>query len=389
MKTLHRLAIVLAALAAAAGCTTKTSTPEEMPALKDVYKDAFKIGCAVNSFTLSGRNPEAVDLILSQFNSLTPDNEMKPESLHPRPDVWNWERADRYVDFAKEHGMFTMGHTLCWHNQTPDFFWNDEKGNPKSHDELVETLRSYIETVCTHFKGRVDAWDVVNEIVSEEGGYRDKGWVHAFGGEEYGDEIVKLAFSFAEKYAPDTELYYNEFNVWRPSKLEGVLHIVKMLKEAGIRIDGVGIQAHWGLNFPKNHYVEEAIEKIAALGVKVLITEIDIDVLPLTKEGQIIGQSMSEPQFQLEEFEEFLDPYKDGIPAEVEKQQADRYEELFRIFYKHRDVIDRVTFWGLQDAMSWKNGYPVPGRTNYPLLFQRDLTPHESFWRVAAIPGQK
>ena len=239
MKTLHRLAIVLAALAAAAGCTTKTSTPEEMPALKDVYKDAFKIGCAVNSFTLSGRNPEAVDLILSQFNSLTPDNEMKPESLHPRPDVWNWERADRYVDFAKEHGMFTMGHTLCWHNQTPDFFWNDEKGNPKSHDELVETLRSYIETVCTHFKGRVDAWDVVNEIVSEEGGYRDKGWVHAFGGEEYGDEIVKLAFSFAEKYAPDTELYYNEFNVWRPSKLEGVLHIVKMLKEAGIRIDGV------------------------------------------------------------------------------------------------------------------------------------------------------
>ncbi|MBR4817013.1 MAG: endo-1,4-beta-xylanase, partial [Bacteroidales bacterium] len=360
----------------------------EIPALKDVYKDAFKIGAAVSSFDVSGRSPETVDLILKHFNSLTPGNELKPESLHPRPDVWNWERADRYVDFAVEHGMFTMGHTLCWHNQTPEFFWNDKNGNPKSHDELVETLRSYIETVCTHFKGRVDAWDVINEIVSEQGGYRDKGWVHAFGGEEYGDEIVKTVFRFAEQYAPDTELYYNEFNVWRPSKLEGVLHIVKMLKEEGIRIDGVGIQAHWGLNYPKNEYVVNAIEKIAALGVKVMITEIDIDVLPLTREGQVIGQVMSDPQFQLEEFKEYLDPYRDGLPADVEKQLADRYEELFKIFYDHRDVIDRVTFWGVQDGGSWKNGYPVPGRTNYPLLFRRDLTPHDAFFRVAAIPNK-
>lgn len=383
MKVSRILGIGLAFLAAACSGTQEQG---ELPGLKDVYKDAFKIGTAVNSFQVSGRDQQTVDLILKNFNSLTPDNEMKPESLHPRPDVWNFERADRYVDFGVANGMFVMGHTLCWHNQTPAFFWNNADGKPKSHDELVETLRSYIETVCTHFKGRVDAWDVVNEIVSEEGGYRNLGWVKAFGGEEYGDEIVKAAFRFAEQYAPDTELYYNEFNVWRPSKLEGVLHIVKMLKEEGIRIDGVGIQAHWGLNYPKNHYVEEAIEKIAALGVKVLITEIDIDVLPLTKEGQIIGQSMSEPQFQLEEFEEFLDPYKDGLPAEVEKQHADRYEELFRIFYRHRDVIDRVSFWGIQDGASWKNGYPVPGRTNYPLLFRRDLTPHDAYYRLLAIP---
>jgi endo-1,4-beta-xylanase len=383
MKNTHRLLIVLAILATACSGNREKG---EIPGLKDVYKDAFKIGTAVNSFEVSGRDPQAVDLILKHFNTLTPDNDLKPESLHPRPDVWNFERADRYVDFAVAHDMFVMGHTLCWHNQTPDFFWNDESGHPKSHDELVETLRSYIETVCAHFKGRVDAWDVLNEIVSEEGGYRNRGWVKAFGGEEYGDEIVKTVFRFAEQYAPDTELYYNEFNVWRPSKLEGVLHIVKMLQEEGIRIDGVGIQSHWGLNYPKNHYVEEAIEKIAALGVKVMITEIDIDVLPLTREGQIIGQSMSEPQFQLEEFEEFLDPYKDGLPAEVEKQLADRYEELFRIFYRHRDVIDRVTLWGLQDGSSWKNGYPVPNRTNYPLLFRRDLTPHEAFYRLIGIP---
>ena len=117
-----------------------------------------------------------------------------------------------------------------------------------------------------------------------------------------------------------------------------------------------------------------------------MITEIDIDVLPLTREGQVIGQVMSDPQFQLEEFKEYLDPYRDGLPAEVEEQLADRYEELFKIFYAHRDVIDRVTFWGVQDGGSWKNGYPVPGRTNYPLLFRRDLTPHDAFYRVAAIP---
>ena len=383
MKVSGHISILLAFLAAAC---TGTREQSELPGLKDVYKDAFKIGTAVNAFDVRGGNRETEALILKHFNTLTPDNDLKPESLHPRPDVWNFERADRYVDFGVAHGMFVMGHTLCWHNQTPAFFWNGADGHPKSHDELVETLRSYIETVCTHFKGRVDAWDVLNEIVSEQGGYRNLGWVKAFGGEEYGDEIVKTVFRFAEQYAPDTELYYNDFNVWRPSKLEGVLHIVKMLQEEGIRIDGVGIQAHWGLHYPKNHYVEEAIGKISALGVKVMITEIDIDVLPLTREGQIIGQSMSEPQFQLEEFEEYLDPYKDGLPADVEKQLADRYEELFRIFYNHRDVIDRVTLWGVQDGSSWKNGYPVPNRTNYPLLFRRDLTPHEAFFRVIAIP---
>ena len=387
MKTLHKISIALAIILPA--CSGQQDQhPAEMPALKEVYKDAFKMGAAVSTADISDRNPELVELILKHFNSLTPGNELKPQSLHPRPDVWNWERADRYVDFAVEHGMFVMGHTLCWHNQTPEFFWNDEKGNPKSHDELVETLRSYIETVCTHFKGRVDAWDVLNEIVSEEGGYRDKGWVHAFGGEEYGDEIVKTVFRFAQQYAPDTELYYNEFNAWRPSKLEGIIHIVKMLQEEGIRIDGVGIQGHWGLNYPKNHYVEEAIEKLSALGVKVMITEIDIDVLPISREGQVIGQALQESQFQLEEFEEYLDPYKDGLPPEVEKQLADRYEELFKIFYDHRDAIDRVTFWGTHDGSSWKNGSPVPRRTNYPLLFNRDLTPHEAFWRVAAIPGK-
>jgi len=364
-------------------CQQSAPKPES---LKEAYDGSFKMGCAISPFMVSGRNPQAEELLLAQFNAISPDNCMKPESLHPGPDVWNFGPADRYVEFGREHGMFVLGHTLCWHNQTPEFFWTRPDGTPKSRAELVETLRSYIETVVTHFAGKVDAWDVVNEIVAEDGGFRDLGWVKAFGGDGY--EVAKLAFQFANEYAPaETELYYNEFNVWRPSKLEGVINLVRRLRADGLRVDGVGIQAHWGLNYPKNEYIESAIEQLAALGVKVMITELDVDVLPISKEGQVIGKSLQDPQYQLEEFEVFLDPYKDGLPDEVEDQLAARYEELFKIFYAHRDQIDRVTFWGLHDGASWKNGSPIPGRTNYPLLFNRDLTPHKALEAVLAVPA--
>ena len=366
--------------------------PASVPdvSLKDVYSDSFLMGAAFSSFNVSDRNPEVRDLVLKHFNAISPDNELKPESLHPSPDAWNFERADNYCRFGRENGMWILGHTLCWHNQTPDFFWTRPDGRTMSRDELFNSIESYIQTVCTHFLGKVDAWDVINEIVSEEGGYRDLGWVHALGADPaVVDEFVKHVFRCAEKYAPDTELYYNEFNVWRPSKLAGVVRLVKMLQSEGIRIDGVGIQAHWGLNYPKNHYIEDAIDQLSALGVKVNITELDVDVLPISKEGQVIGRSLQDPQYQLEEFEEFLDPYKEGLPEEVEDQLAARYEELFRIFYGRREKIARVTFWGIHDGTSWKNGSPIARRTNYPLLFRRDLTPHKAFHSVAAVPSGK
>jgi len=161
--------------------------------------------------------------------------------------------------------------------------------------------------------------------------------------------------------------------------------MVKMLQEAGVRIDGIGMQGHWGLNYPKNEYIEAAIEAYAALGLKVMITELDIDVLPISREGQVIGRVLQDPLFQLEEFATWLDPYKDGLPPDVEQALADRYAELFEIFYRHRDKIDRVTFWGIHDGVSWKNGFPVPGRTNYPLLFDRARNPKPALERVLAI----
>ncbi len=228
----------------------------------------------------------------------------------------------------------------------------------------------------------MDGWDVVNEVIDNDGTYRRTSWVTAVGD---GDELVKAAFRFASEYAPDTELYYNDFNAWRPTKRDGIVRMVKMLQEAGIRIDGIGMQGHWGLNYPKNEYIEQAIDAYASLGLKVNITELDVDVLPLTREGQIIGQGMSDPQFQLEEFKEFFDPYREGLPADVERQVDARWAELFRIFLAKQDKIDRVTFWGVHDGASWKNNYPIPRRINYPLLFGRDRQPKSAFDAVVAV----
>lgn len=353
-------------------------------ALKDAYVDAFKMGCAVNSQIVAGRDQRSSDIILKQFNAVSPENDLKPEVLHPRPDTWNFRAADQYVQYAQDNNLWSLGHTLVWHNQTPDFFFNHDDGTPKSHDEMVETMRSYIETVMKHFAGKINAWDVVNEIIDNDGSYRKTKWTNAFGGN--GDEVVRLAFQFAHEYDPNAELYYNDFNVWRPTKRDGIARMVRMLQENGIKIDGVGIQAHWGLNFPRNEYITAAIDTFAALGVKVMITELDVDVLPLTREGQIIGQVMSDPQFQLEEFKTYLDPYRSGLPDDVQNQLTARWKELMQIFYDRRDKIDRVTIWGLHDGMSWKNGYPVPNRTNYPLLYNRDRTPKPALGAILSIP---
>jgi endo-1,4-beta-xylanase len=356
---------------------------QDRPALKDVFADAFRMGVAVGGGVVSGKDAASRDLVLRHYNSVTIENAMKAQPLNPKPGFWNWGPADAFVEFGEANKMFIVGHTLVWHNQTPAwFFQNAESGKPNTPAEQIERMRQHIEAVAGRYKGRVHAWDVVNEVIDNDGSYRPTTWVNAVGD---GDEMVRAAFRFAAQYAPDTELYYNDFNAWRPTKRDGIVRMVKMLQAEGIRIDGVGIQGHWGLNFPKNEYIEQAIDAYAALGVKVMITELDVDVLPLTREGQVIGQVMSDPQFQLEEFEAYLDPYRNGLPADVEARVNARWADLFRIFWSRRDKIDRITFWGVHDGANWKNGYPVPGRMNYPLLFDRNRQPKAAFDAVVGV----
>lgn len=353
--------------------------------LKTIYKDAFLMGVAVTPAITSGRDKASQDIVIKHFNSITVENVMKAALINPQPGVYNWGPADDYVAFGEQHKMFIIGHTLVWHNQVPAWFFTNADGKPNTKEEQIERMRSHIQAVAGRYAGRVNAWDVVNEIMGEDGNYRPTLWVNAIGS---GDTVVKYAFKFAAQYAPNTELYYNDFNAWRPSKRDGIVRMIKMLQKEGIRIDGVGMQGHWGLNYPKTKYIEEAIDAYAACGVKVMITELDVDVLPLTKEGQIIGQSMSERQFQLEEFKDFLDPYQKGLPANVQKQLTKRYEELFSIFYKRRDKIARVTLWGVEDGMNWKNDYPVPNRTNYPLLWDRQRKPKPALNAVLNVPSK-
>jgi len=353
--------------------------------LKDTYKDAFLMGTAINDEIVSGADKAAQNIVIQQFNSITLENSMKAALVNPEPGIFNFAPADAFVDFGKKHNMFIIGHTLVWHNQVPAWFFSNASGKPNTKDQQIERLRNHIKNVAGRYAGKVHAWDVVNEVIDNDGSYRPTAWVHAFGN---GDTLVKYAFKFASEFAPNTELYYNDFNAWRPAKRDGIVRMIKMLQKEGVRIDGVGMQGHWGLNYPKTDYIEAAIDAYAACGIKVMITELDVDVLPLTKEGQIIGQGMSDKQFQLEEFKTFFDPYPGGLPDSIQILLTNRYEELFRIFYNKREKIERVTLWGVQDGMSWKNDYPIPGRTNYPLLWDRNRSPKPALNAILTVPDK-
>lgn len=353
--------------------------------LKAAYHDDFLLGVAVNDDIVQGRDRASRKLVQQHFNAITAENVMKAEVLHPQPDSWDFRAADAFVRYGRQHNLFVVGHTLVWHNQTPDWFFRDAQGQPNSRDAQLEVMRQYIEKVAGRYAGRVDAWDVVNEVIDDDGNYRDTTWVRAVGD---GDALVQAAFRYAQQYAPGAELYYNDFNTWRPAKRDGIVRMVKQLQAAGIRIDGIGMQGHWGLNYPATADIEAAIDAYAALGLKVMITELDVDVLPLTREGQVIGTVMAHKQFQLPEFKRYLDPYPDGLPADVQQRLTDRYAELFRIFHRKREAIARVSLWGVHDGMSWKNDYPVPHRTNYPLLFDRQRQPKPALQAVLAVASE-
>jgi endo-1,4-beta-xylanase len=382
---MHRYVFTASAffvVACAHPATTQSARPGAT-SLKEAYRDAFKLGVAINAATAAGTDSATQRLVVREFNAITADNFLKAALVNPQPGVYDFRAGDAFVALGEREKMFIVGHTLVWHNQTPPWFFTDSLGKPNDPVHQIARLRSHIQAVAGRYKGRIHAWDVVNEVIGDDGAYRPTPWVKGVGD---GDSLVTLAFRYASEYAPNTELYYNDFNAWRPAKRDGIVRLVRMLKKKGIRIDGVGMQGHWGLNYPETRYIEAAIDSFAATGVKVMITELDVDVLPLTKEGQIVGQSFTEPQWQNEEFRKFLDPYAAGLPDSVQRQLTARYAELFRIFWRKRDKIDRVTFWGAHDGLSWKNGYPIPGRTNYPLLFDRARHPKPAYDAVLSVP---
>ncbi len=362
---------LLTAMALLAGCGTGTKPGTEELSLKDVFRNDFVIGTALSAEQIEGKDPEAAALILQQFNAVTPENIMKAEIIHPGWDNYNFELADSLVEYGKKHNLQVNGHTLIWHSQLPPF-----ARNISTVDSFKTFFTGHIKTVAGRYDGRIFSWDVVNEALNEDGTLRKTVFL-----DQLGADYVTEAFRLAQAAAPNTELYYNDYNNEQPAKRTGCIALIKKIQDAGVRIDGVGIQGHWHLGKIPLKEIEESIETYAALGLKVMITELDVEVLPRNFQGADVAERMkSDPS---------LNPYVNGLPDSVRQQLADDYAALFGLFLKHKDKIARVTFWGVNDGQSWLNGWPVPGRTNYPLLFDREYKPKPAFYKVIGERGEK
>lgn len=336
----------------------------DKPALKDAFKDHFLIGTAVNDYQSSGKDEKSIELIKKHFNSITPENMLKWERVHPKPGVYNFDPVDKMMAFGEENNMFIIGHCLVWHSQTPKWVFEDENGNPATREQLLERLKDHIFTVVGKYKGRIKGWDVVNEAVMENGELRNSPWLRIIG-----EDFIEKAFMWAHEADPDAELYYNDFNMWHSGKVERVVNLVKEFKEKGIRIDGIGLQGHWGLDYPPMDELDEAMSAYAKTGLQLLVTELDMDILP--QPSQETGADISR-NFELRKE---LNPYPDALPDSMITVQTNRFVEYFSMFNKYKDNINRVTLWGAYDTQSWRNHWPVRGRTAYPLLFDKNFQP--------------
>ncbi len=343
------------------------------PTLRGVYADDFLIGVALNTAMVTGRDARSGEIAARQFDSLTAENDMKWAEINPQPGVYRFDAADAYVDFAQKHSMTVIGHTLVWHSQTPRWVFEGENGQPATREMLLQRMRDHIFAVAGRYKGRIKGWDVVNEAIADGGAdtLRDSPWRRIIG-----EDFIDHAFRFAREADPEAELYYNDYNLYNRDKRARVLTMLRGMIARGVPVDGVGEQGHYQIGFPPLCDIEEAIEDFAALGLKVMITELDVDVLPSRGAAGVADIS------RREEFEAALNPYVNGLPEAEQARLAERYASLFGLFLKHKKHITRVTLWGLHDGSTWLNNFPVRGRVNHPLLIDRDLRPKPAFFSV-------
>lgn len=352
-----------------AGCSSsKKAMSPKVPSLGKAYKNDFLIGTALNNTHILERDSVANQLIKQQFTAATPENIMKAEVIHPGWDQYNFEMADKLVAYGQKNSIRINAHTLIWHSQLPSFI-----RGIKSADSIRAYFENHITTVAARYDGKVYSWDVVNEALNEDGTMRNSVFL-----KNLGPDYIVEAFRLAQKAAPNTQLYYNDYNIEAPKKRAGALEIVKRIQAAGVRIDGVGIQGHWHLGTVPFTDIEESIEAFGKLGVKVMFTELDISVLPNPLRGNTADVSATATENSANRG----NPYVNGIPDSTQNALAKDYEQLFQLFLKHKDKVTRVTFWGVEDGGSWLNNFPVRGRTNYPLLFDRKYQPKPAFYSV-------
>jgi endo-1,4-beta-xylanase len=330
--------------------------------LKEAYKDYCPIGVAVAPRSLSG--PDS-DLIIKQFNSLTPENAMKMGPIHPEPNRYAWQDPDAIVAFAQKNGMKVRGHTLCWHNQTPKWFFTDSTGKQVSREVLLARLKQHITDVVGRYKGKIYAWDVVNEAVPDTSTsiYRRSKFY-----EIIGEDYIEKAFEYAHAADPDAKLFYNDYNTESSAKREKIYQLLKKLKDKKVPVDGVGLQGHWSIYEPTRQELEKSIQQFSSLGLMVQITELDVSVH--TKEHERREKKSTDTG---------------ELTAEMIEKQAAQYKMFFDVFRKYKGTVTAVTFWNVSDKYTWLDNFPVTGRKDYPLLFDQNYKPKKAFEGVVSF----
>lgn len=342
---------------------TKTKTLDSTQGLKDYYAAFFPIGVAVSPYAL---HSDQAGLIIKQFNSLTPENAMKMGPIHPKEAEYFWREADSIAAFAKRHGMKMRGHTLVWHNQTPDWIFTNNHGDTVSKEVLLQRLKEHITAVVSRYKGTIYAWDVANEVISDKPTeyLRPSPWLRICG-----EEYIEKAFQWAHEADPTAQLFYNDYNEIDAIKREKIYKLIKDLKQKGIPIHGLGLQAHWAINEPSEEQLDSTLRRFANLGVKLQITELDISVYPKEHHARARRAEDDDTAFS----------------SEKETAQRTVYTRVFNHFAKFRNLISGVTFWNISDRHSWLDDFPVKGRKDYPLLFDKELQPKPVYWNVLKI----
>lgn len=372
IKKSKSLAIQLFLICSFLSCSESTYVKNNIvqkSSLAHKYHNDFMIGAAINESQILQIDQQSVSIIKNNFNTISPENVLKWMYVHPKPNKFYFEHADKYVQFGLDNKMHIVGHALIWHAQIAEFMNTTEDST-----QMREHINNHIRTMVNRYKGKIDTWDVVNEALNEDGTLRESIFLRVLG-EKYLEDVYKLV----EKYDSEVDLAYNDYNLCEPEKREGALKLIKSLQQNGAKINSVGIQAHWQLNTPTLKEIEKSIIEFSKLGINVMFTELDISVLP--NPWELNGAEITQ-NFEKFEGDEKMSPYPYELPDSMKIKLADRYKNIFELFLKHKDKISRVTFWGVTDKFSWLNDWPIKGRTNYPLLFDRKYQPKKAYQSV-------
>lgn len=346
--------------------TTIIKKDAKNDSLKSHFNGDFYIGTAINESQILEKSPTEARLIARQFNSITPENVMKSMFVQPTKGSFQFDLTDKYVAYGEKHNLFIHGHTLIWHSQLAP--WMNQI---KDSIEMKAFMKNHITALVSRYKGKINSWDVVNEALNEDGSLRKSVFLNTIG-----ESYLIDAFKLAATADPKTDLYYNDYNLCDPAKRAGAVKLIQTLQSNGAKIDGIGMQGHWKLDKPSLEEIEKSIITYSNLGIKVAITEFDINVLP--SPWDIVGADVNQKAAASEK----MNPYSTSLPDAVQTQLAERYKAIFKIFLKYKDKISRVTFWGASDGQSWLNDWPIEGRTNYPLPFDRNLEPKKAYFSI-------